>query len=250
MTTQKLLLLVCLVCTSLFAQGDTKTKFTFFTEQFPPYNMTSDGKAFAHKAEKISGLCTDIVKQMITHLPYKTQIKLRNWDYGINKVKQKNNHALFCTARSPEREDSFYWVGPLTHIGWTLFAKPDSDIQLKTLEDARKYRIGGYNGDVMTLFLQKNKFNVSPIANDSVNPKRLMLGQIDLWVADALSGPYVASDSADIDDLKPVLTFKETPLYLAVNNQTDPRILKAINDAFEKVRKSGQLEVIERTYGR
>ena len=102
----------------------------------------------------------------------------------------------------------------------------------------------------MTLFLQDKDFNVSSIANDSVNPKRLQLGQIDLWVADELSGPYVASDSADIDDLKPVLMFKQTPLYLAVNNQTDPRILQTINEAFEKVRASGQLNVIERTYGR
>jgi polar amino acid transport system substrate-binding protein len=47
-----------------------------------------------------------------------------------------------------------------------------------------------------------------------------------------------------------VLSFKETPLYLAINNQTDPKILKTINDAFEKVRQSGQIEVIERTYGR
>jgi len=247
MNAKHLFLALTLMSAALLANADTK--FTFFTEQFPPYNMTSDGKAFAHKAEKISGLCTDIVKQMLPHIPYKTQIKLRNWDYSINKVKQKNNHGLFCTVRSEERENSFYWVGPLTEIRWTLFAKPDSKIELTSLEDARKYRIGGYNDDVMTLFLQKNNFNVSSIANDSVNPKRLMLGQIDLWIADELSGPYVASDSADIDDLKPVLSFKETPLYLALNNQTDPKILKTIHDAFETVRKSGQIEVIERTYG-
>jgi len=244
----KSLLVFALATSALLAQAETK--FTFYTEQFPPYNMTSDGKAFAHKAEKISGLCTDIIKQMIPHLPFKTQIKLRNWDYAINKVKQKTNHGLFCTVRSPERENSFQWVGPLTNIRWTLFAKPDSNIELNTLEDAHKYRIGGYNDDVMTLFLQKNQFNVSSIANDSVNPKRLLLGQIDLWVADELSGPYVASDSADIDDLKPVLIFKDTPLYLALNNQTDAEVVSALVSAFEKVRKSGQIEVIERTYGR
>lgn len=250
MTLKKIALFILLASPAfqLFAQPETK--FTFLTEQFPPYNMTSDGKAFAHKAKNVSGLCTDIVKQMIQHLPYKTQIKVRNWDYGISKVKQKVNHGLFCTVRSAEREDSFYWVGPLTNINWTLFAKTGSDIKLETLEDARKYRIGGYNGDVMTLFLQENNFNISAIANDSVNPKRLQLGQIDLWIADELSGPYVASDSADIDDLTPVLSFKQTPMYLALNNQTDPRILKAINDAFEKVRASGQINVIERTYGR
>lgn len=245
--------LLTLACASLmFASIASygKEKLTFYTEQFPPYNMTMDGKAFAHKAEDISGLCTDMVKQMITQLPYDTQIKLRNWNYGMSTVKRKLNHGLFCTARTPEREDSFKWVGPLTEIRWTLFAKPDSSITLESLDDARQYRIGGYKGDVMTAYLEDKGFEVSALVNDSVNPKRLLLGQIDLWVADELSGPYVASDSADINGLKPVLTFNVSPLYLAINADTDQRIIDELNKAFESVRRSGQLEVIERTYGR
>lgn len=223
---------------------------TLYTEQFPPYNMTTDGKAFAHKAEDISGLCTDIVKQVLRHVPHDVRIKLRNWSYGMSKTKQKPNTGLFCTAKTKDRENLFEWVGPLTEIRWTLFAKPGSDIALQDLNAAKQYKIGGYKDDVMTTFLQDKGFEVSALANDRVNPKRLMLNQIDLWVADELSGPYVASDSADIDGLQNVLIFKTSPLYIAFNPKTDPNIIKSFNRAYDKVKQSGQLEVIERTYGR
>lgn len=223
---------------------------TLYTEQFPPYNMTTDGKAFAHKAEDISGLCTDIVKQVLRHVPHDVKIKLRNWSYGMSKTKQKPNTGLFCTAKTQERSPLFSWVGPLTEIRWTLFARPDSSIKLDSLEQAKQYKIGGYKDDVMTTYLQEKGFEVSALANDRVNPKRLMLNQIDLWVADELSGPYVASDSADIDGLKNVLIFKTSPLYIAFNPKTDPKIIQSFQAAYEKVKQSGQLEVIERTYGR
>ncbi|EAT13060.1 ABC-type amino acid transport/signal transduction systems, periplasmic component/domain [Oceanobacter sp. RED65] len=223
---------------------------TLYTEQFPPYNMTSDGKAFAHKAEDISGLCTDIVKQILQHVSLDVRMKLRNWSYGMSKTKQKPNTGLFCTAKTQERSELFQWVGPLTEIRWTLFARPDSSIKLDNLEAAKQYNIGGYKDDVMTTYLQDRGFKISALANDSVNPKRLMLNQIDLWVADELSGPYVASDSADIDGLKNVLVFKTSPLYIAFNPKTDPQIIKGFQQAYDKVKRSGQIEVIERTYGR
>ncbi|QIZ82823.1 transporter substrate-binding domain-containing protein [Bermanella marisrubri] len=239
-------LLAMLMSAASWAASDV----TLYTEQFPPYNMTSDGKAFAHKAEDISGLCTDIVKQILQHVSLDVRMKLRNWSYGMSKTKQKPNTGLFCTAKTQERSELFQWVGPLTEIRWTLFARPDSSIKLDNLEAAKQYNIGGYKDDVMTTYLQDRGFKISALANDSVNPKRLMLNQIDLWVADELSGPYVASDSADIDGLKNVLVFKTSPLYIAFNPKTDPQIIKGFQQAYDKVKRSGQIEVIERTYGR
>lgn len=244
--TLKYSLLAMLISTSSWAASDV----TLYTEQFPPYNMTTDGKAFAHKAEDISGLCTDIVKQVLRHVSLDVRIKLRNWSYGISKTKQKPNTGLFCTAKTQERSELFQWVGPLTEIRWTLFARPDSSIKLDNLEAAKQYKIGGYKDDVMTTYLQNKGFEISALANDRVNPKRLMLNQIDLWVADELSGPYVASDSADIEGLQNVLVFKTSPLYIAFNPKTDPKVIKSFQQAYEKVKRSGQLEVIERTYGR
>ena len=226
-----------------------KDKLHLFTDHYPPYTMTLTGQPFAHNAEEISGICTDMVKAAMTKVPYDIQMRVRNWQYGINRVKRKSGHGIFCTARTEERDAWFSWVGPLTSMGWSLFARPDSDIKLKTLEEAKKYKIGGYKSDVMTEYLVERGYNVSVINDGLQNPLRLQRGLIDLWVSDELHAPYVASDTVDMIPRK-VLTFNSSPLYLAFNKETDEAVIDAFNEAVAELIKDGTFSDIERSYGR
>lgn len=225
-------------------------KVYLFTEQLPPYSMTIDGKPFAHSADNVTGLCVDIVKNVLDKTSIAYKMKLRNWSYGLSRVGRSANNGIFCTARTPEREDQFKWVGPLTEYSWTLFAKPGSTLKLKTLEDARKYKIGGYKDDFMSNFLVENKYNISVVNNDALNPHRLQMGKIDLWIADELVGPYTASDAADISDLVKVLSFRSTPMYLAINKETPDRIVAKLQKSLDRARAAGELDALERSYGR
>ncbi|MGO1750797.1 MAG: substrate-binding periplasmic protein [Marinobacter sp.] len=220
-----------------------------YTEQYPPYNMTTNGQPFAHKTEDISGLCTDILKALMakTDLAYST--KLRALNYGLNRAGEHPDHAIYCVSKTADREPLYDWVGPLASIKWTLFAKPGSSIELDDLEDAREYKIGGYNGDVMTSYLDEKGFDVQAISNNGLNARRLENDQIGLWVADGLAGPYLAADTANVTDLKHVLVFRETPMYLAVNKETDPKILKALHEGYRKLVESGEKEAISQAYG-
>ncbi|WP_203141382.1 substrate-binding periplasmic protein [Marinobacter mangrovi] len=220
-----------------------------YTEQYPPYNMTNNGMPFAHSADDITGLCTDVLKALLAKTDLKHSIKLRDLSYGLNRTEEHPNHGIYCVSKTDEREPFFNWVGPLSSIKWTLFAKPGSSIELDDLDDARKYRIGGYKGDVMTNYLKEKGFDVLAISNNGLNARRLVEDQIDLWVADGLAGPYLAADAADVTNLKRVLVFKETPMYLAVNKDSDPDILNALNEAYRKLVESGEKEAISRAYG-
>lgn len=209
----------------------------------------ANGQPFAHSTEEISGLCTDILKALLANTDLKYSIKLRDLNYGLNRTGQHPSHAIYCVSKTTERESLFDWVGPLSSIKWTLFAKPGSSIELESLEDARQLRIGGYNGDVMTNYLAEKGFNVVAISNNGLNARRLVEDQIALWVADGLAGPYLAADIADVTGLKPVLVFRETPMYLAVNKETDPEVLRALNEGYRKLVESGEKEAISRAYG-
>lgn len=230
--------------------SQAKEKLYFFTEQYPPYNMTNDGSSFAHKGENISGLCTDIVKAVLKDVPYQSRIKLRNWSYGLDRTKRKENTGLFCAARSKEREALFNWVGPITDLRWTLFAKPGSDITLNKLEDARGYTIGGYKGDVMSNYLISQGFNVVLADTSQMVPRKLELGQVDLWVTDQLTGPYIAADVTDMDELKEVFIFRSTPMYIAMNKTTSDKVINHLQQALDSLRKKGALDSIEEAYGR
>ena len=88
-------------------------KLYIFTENYPPYNASTTGQGFAHNREDITGICTDMVKTMMDRVDYEYVMKMRDWSRAYEWVQGRENHALFCTARTDEREDEFQWVGPL-----------------------------------------------------------------------------------------------------------------------------------------
>lgn len=219
-----------------------------YTENFPPYNMSNSGRAFEHSADDISGLCTELVLAALKETDLDFRIKLRNWDYGYNRALNKPNHGIFCTTYTEDRAPLFKWVGPLTNNLWTVFAPADTDLKMTSLEDAKDKLFGGYKNDVKSEYLIKRGYRVSALDSDDLNPKRLELGQIDLWLADRLGGPYVASQQ-NVDGLVPLYSFNATELYLALNPETPDHIIQALNEGMDKIRESGMFEAIETKYG-
>lgn len=240
--------LVVLLLTGLSMTAAAAERLYIFTENYPPYNAAVSGKGFAHGEEDITGICTDMVKAMLARVDYDYVMKMRAWSYAYDWVQERENHGLFCTARTDEREDLFQWVGPLASIKWTLFAAPDSDIELTTLEDARGLKIAGYKGDVMSEYLVEQGFDVAMGLSGDVNAQRLVLGQADLWVTDGLVGPLVAEEEHGITGLKPVLVFRETPMYLALSKSTDPAVVADLQRALDEARAAGELDAVAARY--
>ncbi|RMF14883.1 MAG: amino acid ABC transporter substrate-binding protein [Gammaproteobacteria bacterium] len=242
------LILAIALAFSLPGFAAKKDKLYLYTESFPPYNMSTTGRVFEHKADGISGLCTDMLKAVleVAKVPY--SMKLRNWDYSYGKALKKKNHGVFCTTYTEKRAPLFKWVGPLAENEWTVFAPPGSTLKLNKLEDAKGLVIGGYKGDVMTEYLLERGYTVSELDSDDLNPKRLALGQIDLWIADRLAGPYFAAQQ-DIEDLVPVYSFNKTELFLALNPQTDDALVQKLKQAYDTIRKNGMYESIRAKYG-
>jgi polar amino acid transport system substrate-binding protein len=240
--------LVLLALAAPQAMAAEDERFYIFTENYPPYNAETTGKGFAHNAEDITGICTDMVKAMMSRLDYDFVMKMRDWSLAYEWVKGRENHGLFCTARTDERENEFQWVGPLASIQWTLFAAPDSNITLDSLEDARQYKIAGYKGDVMSDYLIAEGFEVIASVSGVQNARRLTLGQADLWVTDGAVGPLVAEEEHGITGLKPVLVFRETPMYLAVSNETDKAVVDDLQQAIDEARNAGELSAILAQY--
>ncbi len=113
-------------------------KLYIYTENFPPYNMSSTGRAFEHNGDGIDGLCTEMVKAVLQASGLDYVIKLRNWDYGYNRALNKKNHGIFCTTYTESRAPQFKWVGPLANNLWTIFAPPaGTNLQIDDLEDTR-----------------------------------------------------------------------------------------------------------------
>ena len=213
------------------------------TENFPPYNMANDGKNFAQE-NNIQGIAVEIVRETFKRAGIGYSMTLRfPWDRIYKLALEKPGYGVFVTARLPEREKLFKWVGPIGPDDWVMLAKADSTLQLNTLDDARPYRIGAYKGDAIAEELARQHMNPVLVLSDKDNARKLVEGQIDVWATGDPAGRYLARQEG-VTGLKTVLRFNSTELFLALNKDTPDAVVERLQTALDQLRKEGVVDDI------
>lgn len=210
------------------------------TEDAPPTNMlAADGKT-------IIGSATEQIHELFKRAGIPYTIALYPWVRAITMATNDRNTCVYSTTRTEPRENQFRWVGPVAPNDWVLYAKEDSKITLVTLNDARKYRVGGYRGDAVALYLEEQKFKLDNATNDEQSLKKLLAGRIDLMATGSSSGAWVAKKAGV--KIKPVLNFQKTSLYLACSLSVAESTVNKLNAILKEMEKDGTTEKINRKY--
>lgn len=213
------------------------------TENFPPYNMAIDGKNFAPD-KKIAGIAAEILRETFKRAGVGYSMTLRfPWDRIYKLAMETPGYGVFVTARSAEREKLFKWVGPIGPDDWIMLARADSTIELSTLQQAKKYRIGAYKGDVIAEKLASDGLNPQLVLRDQDNARKLVDGQIDLWATGDPAGRYLARQEG-VTGLKTVLRFNSDQLFLALNKDVPDEIVAKLQKALEQMRAEGKVDEI------
>ena len=229
------------------AEVDPNFNVVLLTENFPPYNMAVNGKNFAQE-DNVSGIAVDIVREMFKRAGVQYNLTLRfPWDRIYNLALEKPGYGVFVTARLPEREQLFKWVGPIGPDDWVLLAKGDSPLSLASLDEAKQYRIGAYKGDAIEAFLQQKGLTADSVLNDIENASRLDKGQIDLWATGDPAGRYLAKQ-AGVSNLKTVLRFNQAELFLALNKETPDEVVQKLQTTLEQMRQEGFVDKAINSY--
>lgn len=220
------------------AEIDANYRMVLLTENFPPYNMAINGKNFAQE-DNLDGIAVDIVREMFKRAGIQYSLTLRfPWDRIYKLALEKPGYGVFVTARLPEREKDFKWVGPIGPDDWVLLGRPDSTITLKTLEDAKQYKVGAYKGDAIAEHLEKQGLSPITVLRDQLNAKKLVTGQIDLWATGDPAGRYLAKQDG-ISGLKTILRFDTAELYLALNKEVPDEVVQKLQAELDKMREEG-----------
>ncbi|ERI52723.1 amino acid ABC transporter substrate-binding protein [Pseudomonas sp. EGD-AK9] len=229
------------------AEVDPDYSVVLLTENFPPYNMAINGKNFAQE-DNIDGIAVDIVREMFKRAGVKYSLTLRfPWDRIYKLALEKPGYGVFVTARLPEREQLFKWVGPIGPDDWVMLAKGDSPISLNNLDEAKQYKAGAYKGDAIAEHLLEKGLQPLTALRDQENAKKLMAGQIDLWATGDPAGRYLAKQEG-ISGLKTVLRFDSAELYLALNKEMPDEIVAKLQAALDQMRAEGFVDDILNSY--
>ncbi len=218
-----------------------------FTELFPPYSMTVDGSAHATSAEEVTGFAAETIKELLRRADVTATLQLVPWKRAYAQALENASHGVFSTTRTPEREALFLWVGPLVENNWVFMAHADSSIELDTLADAGRYRIGGYLEDAIAEYLETQGLKVDYVASDVLNVRKLARGRIDLWPVVQAKGPKLAQQEGVA--VKEVFTIKRTVMALALNLNTDPELVAQLQKTLNQMHEDGTVARLKDQFG-
>ena len=216
---------------------------TLYTEDYPPFNWQDKASG------KATGLSVDIIAELMQRAGLATTAPaLLPWARALVQTATVPSTCLYTTARVPEREANYRWIGPISHSEWVLFARRSDHITLRSLDDARPYQIGTYISDASVTVLREHQLQVTATSSDRLNPSKLQMGRIQLWSVGRLPGLYLQREMG-ITGLEPVLTFIQADMYLACNKSMDQAETARLNDILRAMYRDGTVQRIYARYG-
>ncbi len=222
--------------------------FSIYTE------FSVDSSYIDESDNKLKGFSVEIVREIMKKLNINSEIQLVPWARGYNYLENDENTILFATARTPERENKFKWVGPITVVTWEFFAMKNSALKINSLDDAKKLiSIGTYKDDAKEVFLKKNGFT-NYVTNygengDVDNIRKLKLGAIQSIISSRrLLEIACRKFDYDVNDFKKLYTVKKIYVYIAFSSDVDDSIVRNWQTELNKMKKDGSYSRIFQKY--
>ncbi|MFP6849812.1 MAG: transporter substrate-binding domain-containing protein [Pseudomonas sp.] len=208
--------------------------------------VTEDSLHAFMDGDKVSGPATAVVERTLNAAGLEYQLALYPWARAYDMALQQPNVLIYLILRTPEREQLFKWVGEVKPYKAYLYKlRQRQDIQVNSLEDAKRYSIGVVRDDVRHAYLKSQGFTKLFVAPQNHNNMRQLLnGQIDLLPLLEGDAKRLSKEAgADFTSLEQVMPLDGliTGLYLAYSNATEDAIVERTRRAFEQLRSSGEI---------
>jgi len=206
-------------------------RLTLATADSPPFSVVSpDGQT-------MTGTTTDLLTAALTDAGIPYTIIALPWARALSKARNEADTCAYPAARTPEREHSFKWIGPAETNQWALFGRR-GESPPSSLDQVKERTIGGSLGDAATQYLVDLGLKVDESRDDELNMRKLETHRIDYWVNNLATGLSLTGQRG-MNDIVPVLTFKEMPVYLACNLSVPDRVVDEVTRRLQRRSAAG-----------
>lgn len=206
---------------------------------------------FYDQNRQLTGLSVDVLQEIQKRVGNKDSIQVVPWSRGMDKLNKNPNTILMTMARTPEREALYQWIGPITSVEYALYGKASSEININSIEEAKKIRlIGVYRDDIRDQTLTRLGFKNLDRASSNISSfKKLMIGRVDVYADSKISVESVAIASGyKVSDVKLIFPLFKSRLYFGVSKATDPTIVAQWNHALDEMKMDKSFLKIQRKY--
>ncbi len=203
------------------------------SEIYPPYQIIDE------KGE-LRGWSADKVKLIFTQANINYNVEIYPWLRAYELALTQSNTFIFSLLRTEERELSFQWVAKLCAIEFSFYRlNVRSDIEIKSISDAKKYLIAAQKGQASTEYLLSLGFepgkNLSVSYNNDNFIQMLIHDRVELIV---LSLPYfqslVSNNSPYVKEIEAIfpIDYLRKDLYLAGSLKTSTALVDKLRKAY------------------
>lgn len=238
---KRILMTMCLIGVLSLSNGFAE-EIRVITHDLSPYSYVEN--------EEITGLAVEIVKTMMKETGIQSKIEMFPWARAWEITKREPNVLVFVLTRATERDPYVKWVGDVVPYMVSLWKlKSRSDIQVNSLEDAKKYTIGGVIKFKSSKILASKGIEVELVPNNRMNLRKLFAGRIDLVHYDDYSLVYEAKkEKLDASQLEKVHTFRKTVFNVAFSRKTPDTIVEKFKKSLIKMKEDGTHKMLLEKY--
>jgi len=175
-------------------------------------------------------------------------MQVMSWNRAFELARTRDDTCVFETARTPDRESSFKWVGPISKGQWGIYGNPDDLGKITRLEQLKEKSIGGYLGDALGQYLDQHGYHVVNSYDDEITLKNLLVGRLDYWTADTSAAAAMITASHAKDKVTLLFTYGSSEYYLACNPLVSDEWIDIMKKKWSEIKTDGTEAKIEAKY--
>lgn len=209
------------------------------TEEYPPYNFTSNSV--------ITGASVEQVRRMMEAIDAPFTLEMLPWARALALAESDPETCVFTTGHDDERDKRFKWVEPLLIDRMVMVRKAGSGIDPKTIEAAKRFTVGTQRDDFSYSFLTVNDFPKIDLAADlDATLKKLVNNRIDLMMTSEKTFEAMKAAGKPVE---PALLLGGKRYGLACNLATPDDLIALMQGALDKLVADGTQDRIFLDYG-
>lgn len=241
------ILTAALLCL-LFGSFVRAEQYQVVTEEWAPYNYRDNGQ--------LTGIATDIVRAIMALTGNDFEVVVLPSMRTSRVLQTRPKTIMYSLFRTAERESLYKWVGPIVEESIHPYQLADSPHPINTLEQLlHAPRITTRHAGLVPDMLESLGFtNLDRSATESLQLYRMLLaGRTDMIVGDTDAGVAYYASRLNIapGTLRQIpLELYRSSLYIAFSRDSDDALVAAWADALQRLRNSGELARIQRSYER
>lgn len=207
----------------------------YLTENYPPLNYEEDGNLYGVSVDILDAL----FEKMDVNISRKNVV-IKNWSEAYQQTLNQEKTMLFSTARLPERELLFKWVGPIAPEKTIIVGLTAENLVISTPTDLNNYSVGAIRDYAAILILsEQGVLSENIVQYDNVEQmyQALKNGAVDCIVYSETGNTLIIQSLGyNLSDFKTLFMVKVVENYFAFNINTSDQLIELFQQNLEQLK--------------